>query len=388
MRLGVLAVKNAWRNKFRTTMTIGGVAVAIITFMLLRTVLDAWTGAVEYSAKDRIGTRHKITFIMTLPYKYVEEIRSVPGVKQATWANWFGGKDPAHETEFFGTVAVDPPSFLEVYDEILVPEDQKRDWLADRQGALVGDALAKKLGWKVGDRVTLVGSIFPGNWEFTIRGIYTAKRRSVDRSTFWFHWKYLNDSIPDRRKDQIGWVVSRIDDPSKSAEISKAIDDRFEEQDIQTLSMSERQLNTSFLGMFSAVLKAMDIVSIVILAIMALILGNTIAMGVRERTNEYGVLRAIGFLPRHIAGFVIGETVTIGACGGGLGLLIAYPLINGGVGRFLEENMGGMFPFFRISTSTAIMAMALAMGLGVVAAALPAWRAARLDVVDSLRKVG
>ena len=198
----------------------------------------------------------------------------------------------------------------------------------------------------------------------------------------------MNDAVPLRRKDQIGWISARVQDPSQAANISTAIDRHFEERDIQTLSQSERALNTSFLGMVSTVLKALNLVSGVILVIMLLILGNTIAMGVRERTHEYGVLRAIGFLPRHIAGFVFGEAMVIGTLGGLFGIAVAYPLVERGVGRFIEENMGGFFPYFRIEPSTVVSAIVLSLVLGALAAGLPAYRAAKLNVVDSLRRVG
>jgi putative ABC transport system permease protein len=198
----------------------------------------------------------------------------------------------------------------------------------------------------------------------------------------------MNEALPPGRKDQIGWIVSRIDDPSRAAQIAQAVDKHFEERDIQTLSMSERALNTSFLGMISAVLKAVNIVSLVILLIMVLILGNTIAMGVRERTNEYGVLRAIGFKPKHLAGFVVGEALAIGALGGAVGLAVGYPFVEKGLGRWLEENMGAFFPFFRVDPKTAGVAFALAIGLGLLSSAIPAYQAARLNVLDALRRVG
>jgi putative ABC transport system permease protein len=338
-----------------------------------------------------VGTRHKVSFIMPLPKRYLEEIKQIPGVKGAAGANWFGAKDPNHETEFFGSFAVDPEEYLEVYDEILIPPEQREAWFQNRTGAVVGDALAKKMGWKVGDRVTLKGTIYPGDWEFQISGIYTAVRKSVDRSSFMFHYDYLNDSqavANANSKDLVGWIVSRIDDPSRAAEISKTIDARFEERDQQTLSMSERAMNTSFIGMISAILKAVDVVSLVILFIMVLILGNTVAMGVRERTHEYGVLRAIGFLPKHLAAFVVGEAVTVSVAGGVLGVMISYPFVQEGLGRFLEENMGAFFPFFRIDPTTIVWALVLAMFLGAVAAALPAYNASRLKVIEALRRTG
>jgi putative ABC transport system permease protein len=303
-------------------------------------------------------------------------------------ANWFGGKDPKHDQEFFATLAVQTDTFFSVYDEVEVPPAQKQAWLETKNGAIVGDVLAKKLGWKPGDRVTLQGTIFPGDWEFVISGVYTAKRRSIDRSTFWFHYDYMNDRIPERAKNQIGWVVSRISDAGAAANVATAIDKHFEDRDVQTLSQSERALNTSFLGMVSTILKALNLVSVVILVIMLLILGNTIAMAVRERTHEYGVLRAIGFLPKHIAGFVCAEALLIGGLGGLLGIGISYPFVNKGVGRFLEENMGGFFPYFRLESQTVVMAAALSLALGLLAAGLPAMRASKLNVVDSLRRVG
>jgi putative ABC transport system permease protein len=391
MNMGLVAVRNLGRNKLRTLLTIAGVSVAIVTFILLRTVLSAWTVAADHAAKDRVGTRHKVSFIMPLPKRYLEEIKQIPGVKSAAGANWFGAKDPNHETEFFGSFAVDPEEYLEVYDEIIIPPEQREAWFQNRTGAVVGDALAKKMGWKVGDRVTLKGTIYPGDWEFQISGIYTAVRKSVDRSSFMFHYGYLNDSqavANANSKDLVGWIVSRIDDPSRAAEISKTIDARFEERDQQTLSMSERAMNTSFIGMISAILKAVDVVSLVILAIMVLILGNTVAMGVRERTHEYGVLRAIGFLPKHLAAFVLGEAVAVSVAGGVLGVMISYPFVQEGLGRFLEENMGAFFPFFRIDPATIVWALVLAMFLGAVAAALPAYNASRLKVIDALRRTG
>jgi putative ABC transport system permease protein len=247
--------------------------------------------------------------------------------------------------------------------------------------------LAQKLGWKVGDRVKLISQIFPGDWEFDVVGIYKATRKSVDRSQFIFHWAYYNEGLPPRQRDQVGWIVSRVKDPAGAADLAVAVDKVFEDKDTQTLSQSERAFNLSFLGMFSAVLRAIDIVSVVILVIMGLVLGNTIAMGVRERTHEYGTLRAIGFLPRHVAVFVMGEAIVIGLLGGGLGLLLSYPIVEKGMGRFIEENMGAYFPYFRIDTTAAVTALALSLALATLAAIVPAMRASQLRVVDALRKV-
>jgi putative ABC transport system permease protein len=387
MTLPSLSFRNLLRNRFRTALTMLAVAVAVLGFMLLRTVVSSWQAGVEYAAQDRVGTRHKVSFTMTLPKRYADDIRQVPGVKSAVYMNWFGGKDPRNEREFFGSMAVEGKTFFEVYDEVAVSPAAREAWMTDRKGAIVGDVLARKLGWKVGDKVTLLGTIYPGNWEFHISGIYQATRRSMDRSSFYFHWDYLNESLPVERRDQIGWVVSRVGSASEAAGTTVAIDKKFDDRDIQTISMSERALNNSFMGMLATILQALDIVSVVILFIMALILGNTIAMGVRERQNELAVLRAIGFQPPHLSALVLGEAAFVGLVSGGLGVLLSYPLIQQGLGRFIEENMGAMFPYFRIAPLTVGLALGLSMLLAVLGAIGPALRAARVNPIDALRRV-
>jgi putative ABC transport system permease protein len=387
MTLTSLALRNLARNKFRVLLTAFGVAIAIVAFLLLRTVIWAWASGAEWAAKDRVVTRHKVTFVMTLPKRYVENVREAPHVKAVTWANWFGAKDPKHDREFFATLAVDPATYFTVYDEMRVPPEQMATWKEDKQGAIVGDVLARKMGWKVGDRLLLQSGIYPGDWEFNVDGIYEATARSVDRSTFLFHWDYVNDSLPPQRRDNVGWIVSRVDEPGHVADIGVGLDKLFEDRETPTLSQDERSFQGSFLAMFSSILTAMDLMSAVILVIMMLILGNTIAMGVRERTSEYGVLRAIGFLPRHITLWIIGESLATGLLGGALGLLFAWPLINLGFSRFIEENMGGFFPYFRLETANMLLGLSLAALLGAGASAFPAWRASRIRVVDAVRRV-
>ncbi len=391
MTLVGLAARNVFRNKFRALLTVFGVAVAILTFLLLRTVIYAWTAAADYAAKDRVVTRNKVTFIMPLPLNYIHVVRGMGDqVKVATFANWFGGKDPKNDKEFFATLAGDTDTFFTVYDDMAVPQDALERWKADPQGAIVGDVIAKKMGWKVGDKVVLESSIFSkqgGDWEFRVAGIYEAKSKSVDRSTFVFHWKYLNDNLPKNRQDEIGWIVSRVVDPSRAAAVGVAIDKALEERETQTLSQDERAFNASFLASISAVLTAVDVISVVILLIMALVLGNTIAMGVRERTNEYGVLKALGFSNGHVVGFIVTEALVIGAAGGALGLALGYPFIEQGLGRFLEENMGSFFPFFRIDPRTSVAAMILALVLAGLASVVPALSAARLKTVDALKRL-
>lgn len=390
MTLVGLAARNVLRNKFRALLTVAGVAVAIVTFLLLRTVLSAWTAAADYAAKDRVVTRHKVTFIMTLPLTYAQSVRQLPGVKASTWCNWFGGKDPKHDKEFFGSLACDTETAFTVYDDMVVTPDILDQWKHDPQGVIVGDVIAKKMGWKPGDKIIIQSPIYPkqgGDWEFRVTGIYQAKSKAVDRSSFIFHWKYLNDNLTGPRKDQIGWIVSRVNDPSQAAAMGVAIDKVFDEKEIQTLSQDERAFNASFLASISAVLTAINIISVVILVIMALILGNTIAMGVRERTNEYGVLKALGFTNNHVVMFIVVEAIVIGIAGGIIGLAIGYPFIEGGLGKFLEENMGAFFPYFKIDPRMSVLAMFLAVGLAAAASVIPAISAARLKTVDALKRI-
>jgi putative ABC transport system permease protein len=387
MKLLVIAVRNLSRNKLRTFLTVLGAAVAILAFVSLRTVLSAWSAAADYAAKDRIGTRHKVSFVISLPKRYVDEVRNIQGVKQATYMNWFGGKNPRNPNDFFATMAVEPDSFLQVYDEIVLPPEDRQHWREDKKGAIVGDVLAKKLGVKVGDRFTLQGSIYPGDWEFNIDGIYTATRKSVDRSSLYFHWSYMNDSLPEKWRDQVGWISARVDQPGRSADVSAAIDRVFDDKDVQTVTMSERAMNMSFMGMLSAMLRAVDVISLIILLIMTLIIGNTIAMGVRERTREYGVLRALGFRPGHIRLFIVSEALILGLVAGIVGLALAVPVVEMGMGRWLEENMGAWFPYFRIGTETATLALVFSALLAVAASILPALRAGKLSVANALRRV-
>ena len=397
MTLVGLAARNVLRNKFRVMLTVLGTAVAVLTFITLRTVVFAWTNAEQYSVKDRVVTRHKVTFIMTLPRRYIDDVRGAKGpsgqpvVRAATFANWFGGKDPKHDREFFGTIAIDPASYFEVYDEVLVSKEQRDAFMKDRSGCIVGDQLAAKLGWKLGDTITLESGIYPAApdtpWTFRVDGIYTATAKSVDRMTLLFHWERLNDAVAGPAHDQLGWIISRSTDPSRAADAGQQLDKVFDDRDVQTLSQDERSFNASFLGMISAVLQAIDVVSGVILVIMTLILGNTIAMGVRERTNEYGVLKAIGFLPKHVAAFVVGEAALVALAGGALGVAISYPIAQQGLGGFLESQMPQFFPSFHIPPATSVVALAAAVVLGTGSAVLPALQASRLRVTEALRRV-
>jgi putative ABC transport system permease protein len=391
MNLATYAGRNLFRRRGRTVLTIAAVAVVVLIFCLIRTLVVAWNAGAEAAAADRLATRHKVSITMQLPKRYIEELRDpakVPGIAAATWANWFGGKDPQKRTQFFAAFAADDETWFDVMDEMKVPPDQLAAWKQTKDGAILGDLLAQTFGVKVGDELTIQSDIYPGDWKFKVSGIYTATRKTVDRNSMVFHWDLLNDDPRGQfSREQIGWVMSRISDSKQSASIARTIDKLFDERDDQTMTMSERAFQLSFLGGFSAVLSVFSIVSVAILVIMVLILANTVAMSVRERTHEYGVMRAIGFTPRWVTGFILGESILISVVGGALGAALVAVLVNGALGPLIEDNMGAIFPYFRTPWAVVGAAFALAVAGGAVAGALPGYLAGRRPVTDALRRI-
>lgn len=387
MNIATYARKNLFRRRGRTILTGIAVAVAVLIFCTIRTAVVSWNAGADEAAQDRIATRHKVSITMQLPKRYIDDIRATHGVQAATWANWFGAKDPKERTPFFAGFAADHLTWFDVMTDMKVQPSELEAWKATPNGAILGDVIAKTLNVTVGDKLVITSDIYPGDWEFKVVGIYTPVRKTADRNSMVFRWDYLNnDPRADFSRDQIGWVLSRIVGSANSAEVSAAIDKTFDERDDQTTTMSERAFQLSFLGAFAAVLKAFDLVSLVILLIMTLILANTIAMSVRERTHEYGVLRAIGFPPATIFGFIVGEALLVAVIGGLLGLGLTVLLINFAVGPAMEAN-GGMFPYFRTPLWVMATALGAAAVLGVISGLLPAIGASRRTITDALRRV-
>lgn len=388
MNIATYARRNLFRRKGRTILTMIAVAVAVMIFCTIRTAVAMWNAGADEAATDRIATRHKVSITMQLPKRYIDEVRKIDGVDKATWAVWFGAKDPRERTPFFAGFGADHESWFDVLDEMSVDPKQLAEWKATPNGAILGDLLAKTLEVEVGQRLVITSDIYPGEWEFKVVGIYQPLRKTVDRNGMVFRWDYLNnDPRFEISKDQIGWVMSRIKDPGRSADIAARIDKMFDERDDQTLTMSERAFQLSFLGMFAAILSAFDIVSLVILLIMTLILANTIAASVRERTHEYGVLRAIGFPPGHIFGFIVAESMLVAVIGGLLGLGLTFLLVNLALGPVIEESMSQLFPYFRAPGATLLTALGIAAGIGLIAGLIPAILASRLKVTDALRRL-
>ncbi len=385
MEFVALIVKSAFRNRLRALLTAVGVAIAIVSFLFLRTIVSAWNAGAENAAADRMVVRNRISIIFPLPLSYLDKVKRVPGVTDVSWANWFGGmyKD---QRNFFAKFAVDAPTYLSIYPEMTLSPEEKQAWMGDRMGAVVGEKLAEKYGWKVGDQIAIAGDIYPGDWKFTVRGVYHSTSKAFDERTMYFHWKYLNETVTEGRKDQLGVLLIRIGPGVPSAQVASAIDKQFENSVAETRTETEKAFQMAFLSMVSAVLVAIQIVSIVVLFILVLILANTMAMATRERTTEYAVLRAIGFSPRHVVMMVVGEGLVIGALGAALGVALTPPLVEV-VGRGLEASLGNFLDLQGLALGPVAAAVAVAIGGGMLASAVPAWRAGRLRLVDALRKV-
>lgn len=379
-----LVFKNALRHKLRTTLTIVGIVVAITAFGLLRTVVDAWYAGANASSSARLVTRNAVSLVFALPLTDAEKIRQVSGVKAVSWANWFGGVYIS-ERNFFPQFAIDAPTYLQIYPEFVLSAEEKKAFFADRQGAIVGRKLADLYGWKVGDPIPLRGTIFPGTWTFNLRGIYDGATKSTAESQMFFHWSYLNESIKKRfprRGDQIGVLIEELQDPDQAAAVSQAIDATFRNSLAETLTETENAFQLGFVAMSEAILLAIQAVSFVVIVIIMAVMANTMTMTARERGTEYATLKALGFGGGFVALLIGCESMLIALFGGVCGIALTFPIANA-----FREALGTFFPIFYISDETVVMQLGAALLVGVAAAVFPAWRAARVRVVDGLRAV-
>jgi putative ABC transport system permease protein len=379
-----LVVKNAFRHSLRTTLTVVGIVVAITAFGLLRTIVDAWYAGANASSSARLVTRSAVSLVFPLPLTYAPKLRQVPGVAAVTWANWFGGVYVS-ERNFFPQFAIDAPSYLDMYPEFVLSDDERKALLADRKGAIVGRKLAEKYGWKVGDQVPLRGTIYPGTWTFTLRGIYDGADATVDTSTMFFHWGLLNETIKrlyPRRADQTGVFIERLADPQQAAEVSQAIDATFRNSLAETRTETEKAFQLGFVAMADTILFAIQAVSFVVIVIIMAVMANTMAMTARERSAEYATLKALGFGGGFVAALIFAESIAIALAGGLLGIALTFPLTD-----TFAATVGSFFPSVTVGGETVALQLAAALAVGLVAASLPAWRAARMRIVDGLRAV-
>ena len=380
-----LLYKNALRHRLRTGLTIFGITIAILAFGLLRTVVGAWYAGVNASSASRLISRNAISLVFSMPFSYLERIKRIEGVKGVSYANWFGGVYIT-EKNFFPNFAIEPKSYLDLYPEFVLPPEEKRAFLLDRKGCVVGRKLAERFGWKIGDSVPLKGTIYPGTWEFVVRGIYTGADKATDESQFFFHWDYLNEALKKtvaRRANQIGVYVIGLKNPQAAAEVSLAVDSAFRNSLAETLTETEKAFQLSFISMTEAIVVAIRIVSFVVIIIIMVVVANTMAMTARERIGEFAILKAMGFQAHHIAGIVFGESLFITTMGGFLGILLTFP-----VAEKFGEVMGNFFPVFQVDPLTLQMDLVFCLIVGIVAGVFPTWRAVRIRIADGLRRVG
>jgi putative ABC transport system permease protein len=386
MTLYSLALRNLARVPLRTTLTLLAVAICLVAFSLVRALHAGYTDAVAQTPNNRVVARHKVGWDQTLPVHYAAEVSRFDGVKHAMAGRWAGLRHPVHDTLYIDATAVDARAFAAMHYELVAPQQQKDAWVSERTGLMVSDELAARFGWSVGDTVHLKGTFFPGDFRFLVTTIYHSTRHGFAQRSVWLHWEYFNEHVPPEEKDRINIISAEIHDPSQGARIAKAIDIRFDSEDNQTFTQEDQALTASFVGMFGAILSALNVASILILGIVLLILGNTVAMALRERSQELGVMRAIGFGPQSLRLLVLTEAAALGLGGGLLGLALAFPVIEGAASRFVQESMD--FQALRVPLAVALIAAVSAALLGALAAALPLRHLMRLEVVDALRHQG
>ena len=385
MLLTRLVAKNAFRHKLRTALTMVGIVVAITAFGLLRTIVDAWYAGANASSSARLVTRSSVSLVFPLPLTYAQKIRQVPGVQSVSWANWFGGVYIS-ERNFFPQFAIDAPSYLDMYPEFILPAAERKAFLTDRKGAIAGRKLAEQYGWKIGDVIPLRGTIYTGTWAFTLRGIYDGADKGTDQSTMFIHWGLLNETIKQlypRRGDQTGVFMVQLRDPAAAAEVSATIDAMFRNSLAETLTETEKAFQLSFVAMTEAILLAIQAVSLVVVVIIMAVMANTMAMTARERGSEYATMKALGFSGGFVALLILAESVGIALAGGLAAIALTIPLADA-----FAERMGSLFPIFFVSEQTMLLQAGAALVVGIVAAALPAWRTASVRIVDGLRAVG
>ncbi len=380
MTLPGLAFRNGLlRNKTRAALTILGVAALTMAFVFIRTVVSAFDAGPASARADRLVVRNRISLQFALPVADFDKIKAVPGVTRATYSSWFGGTylDPRN---FFAKFAIDESTYFDVYPEDVVAPEALAAFKGDRTGCLIGEGLAAKFGFKVGDTLKIKGDIFPGDWAFHVDGTY-ASTDAFANSSMLFHWKYLDAQLPAERQGKVGAFDLVVADPTRGPEVASAIDALFRSSASETQTESEKTFLLAFVSGSGAIVGALQTVSFVLLVILLLILGNTVLMALRERTNELGVLRTLGFHPSHLLSLSLQEGVWLSLVGGVLGVAVAPPMVKG-LAAATQGFINGDLAWKWIAPA---LGMALAMGL--LASFWPAYRASKVDIVQALRRV-
>jgi putative ABC transport system permease protein len=381
LRYFPLVLKNTLRNRRRSVLTVLSIAASICLLGVLMAMYHAFYFS-EPSAQSalRLITINRISLANVMPVSYMESIKAVPGVREVAIFQWFGGiyKDSDFKN-FFARFAVEPSKVFVTHPEYRVPEEQKQAFIRDRTGCMVGRPLAQRYGWKLGDKVTIIGDIFPVTLEFTIRAIYDAPR---DNENLLFHWEYLRESTPVMRRDRTSSFVVLADSPESVPRIAKQIDDMFRNAPDQTRTQTERAFELSFLGYLGNVKLFLLAVCGAVTFTLLLVSGNTMAMSVRERVREIGIMKTLGFTPGGILGIILGESVLIALVGGALGLAISAGIcdfIRRGPITFVDLKM------LHVPPEVAALGLLLAALIGFSSSIVPAWGASRRPIIDCLR---
>jgi putative ABC transport system permease protein len=380
-----LILRNTLRQRLRTMLTILGMAVAILAFCLLRTVVEAWYAGVSASSPNRLVSRNAISLIFTLPISYRQKILQVPGVAKVAHANWFGGVY-IDERHFFPRMAVGPDNFFDLFPEFVIPPDQLKAFQHQRNGCIVGRKLVEAHGWKIGDTIPLTGNVYPGDWRFVLRGVYRGASKTTDETQFLFRWDYLDETVKQRlpmESGQVGWYIVQIKDPSQAGAVSHAIDSLFKNSMAETLTETEKAFQMGFVSMTEAIVVAVRIVSFVVIGVILVILANTMAMTARERMGEYAILKTLGFGNRFLFLLISGESVAIAILGGILGMALSFP-----IAAVFSREIGPILPVFHIQWKTILIASVLSCVIGFLAAVFPAWRAMKVRVAEALSHIG
>ena len=377
---------NLKRKKLRAALTLLSILVAFVLFSLLCALKLALAGGATLADASRLVVRHRVSFIQPLPFAYQGRIARIPGVSAVSHQTWFGGiyQDPKNQ---FGSFPVDPELFLTMNPEVLLPESQKEAWLKTRTGAIVGKTLAARFKWKIGDRVPLK-ALWPnksgGAWEFEIVGIYDGAKKTTDTSGFFFRYDYF-DEARLYGNGQVGWYQVRVDDPKRAAEVAAAIDAEFANSPAETKAETEGAMFQGFAQQIGDIGTIVTAILGAVFFTILLVAGNTMAQSVRERTQELGLLKAVGFTNELVLGVVLSESLVITFLGGLLGLAFGWLTVTGlGEASFIRQ----FFPIFFIPPRDLVVGAALAIGLGFVAGILPAVQAMRLRLADALRHEG
>jgi putative ABC transport system permease protein len=378
MKFLPLIFANLFRKKIRTALAIGSFAVALFLFGLLSVVRGAFGQYREVAGADRLVVINKVSIIQPLPLSYRDRLLRIPGVKRVTYDSWFGGVYQ-DERNFFGQFAIDPENQRAVYPEFVIPEEQWQAFVGDREGAIVGQELAKRFGWKIGDRIPIKGTIFPGTWEFNIRGIYRGKRVQDDNSQFWFQWKLLEEK--SRFKGYVGWYMVRVAEPDQAAQVVKAIDREFSNSPWETKTDTESAFAAAWVKQFGNIEFLILTIGGVVFFTLLLVTGNTMAIAVRERIGELAVLKAVGYSDTFVLLLVLAESLLVAAAGGGVGTALAKIFTLGG------DPTHGLLPYFYLPPSSMLAGVGVALAVGTLAGFLPAFSAMRLRVVDAMRRV-